>query len=924
MANFTDPVKSENTRYIVSSATPDIYTDIHNNVYISALATNITSMTTNLTGVPVDFQSLTIRIKDNGVARSITWWSKFESRWKTLPTTTVAGKILSVYLEYNIASLKWGCIWVAIESLEWTDLADLDDVTITSPVNGQQLVYNAGVWENWTPAWGWDMLASVYDTDTNGRVDGSDDVQDSPTTTNTSVSSQWGLLINIDSAAWDVARTTNGFIEDEKHNLYLEIIAWAVSTEIDTAVRRTWLKTVKLSNTNTSWAAWVDSYGAYVADSSMQKYLIPAKASTKYKLSCWVKTNNVAANAVFINVQEFTSAFVAGTVTATNKLTGTVDWTLCTVTVTTWASTGFLWFRLMNSVAGNVSDAWFDLNSMTLEEISEVTANSLITKSPSLLSFTAVGTQDNVDQSLDSLAAAVNTYTPPVAISEVATELQTFVPTKSKLSRIGIYVVAKGTGNWTVTVHDSWNTVQSSATIANASLTNWAFNYFTLPHNLTAGGTYHFHVTSTVADGTLKAWTAADLETGSYIQNYYRPSTNFTARQNNTTVSISSDEDWLMENGAYNLYDSTFSLIDPVVDWQSVNASYFDKSTGTTFSSNTVQFAWANRYFTMKVNTGLPCVGTLKYTVWFITNNTISYSFDNVTYVTLGTLVSTWGSFDIPMNWQRVVYIKNNANAIGSMTNHSLFCNIDTSSVRRLFNYPTNKDYIQTYTKTTSTAVTTAIYRETKWGFPAIEYSNGEYQFLDLDTTASGSTVAFSANGSSYTTVADGASIALTSTLIPVVWVKANITANRLYLSSNDYNSSSNKDWCNRMTVVYQVKEQWLMYEVAKMDDEIRRLRTEFMIWMMPITGTIEQLANSYIIIPTATGNINLYKIPKAGTRFSIIVKTSGTSSYTLTFNTGFKSTGTLDTGTVDSKYFTVNFISDGTQAIETSRTTAM
>ena len=49
MANLTDPVKTENTRYIVSSATPDVYTDIYNNVSITALATNITSMTSGLT-----------------------------------------------------------------------------------------------------------------------------------------------------------------------------------------------------------------------------------------------------------------------------------------------------------------------------------------------------------------------------------------------------------------------------------------------------------------------------------------------------------------------------------------------------------------------------------------------------------------------------------------------------------------------------------------------------------------------------------------------------------------------------------------------------------------------------------------------------------------------------------------------------------
>lgn len=64
--------------------------------------------------------------------------------------------------------------------------------------------------------------------------------------------------------------------------------------------------------------------------------------------------------------------------------------------------------------------------------------------------------------------------------------------------------------------------------------------------------------------------------------------------------------------------------------------------------------------------------------------------------------------------------------------------------------------------------------------------------------------------------------------------------------------------------------------------------------------------------------------VPTAGQRATVIILTSGTSSYTLTFGTGFKTTGTLATGTVDAKVFVISFVSDGTSLIETSRTTAM
>lgn len=133
---------------------------------------------------------------------------------------------------------------------------------------------------------------------------------------------------------------------------------------------------------------------------------------------------------------------------------------------------------------------------------------------------------------------------------------------------------------------------------------------------------------------------------------------------------------------------------------------------------------------------------------------------------------------------------------------------IDTSSISTLYNYPTNKDVTEYYTKSLASATTSATYRATKFGFPAIEYSNGEYQFLNIDTTATGSTVMFSDDGVAYTlALADGGSLAISSTLNPLIFVKTNITANRIYLSSNDYVASSDKDGSLRETVTYQIVE---------------------------------------------------------------------------------------------------------------------
>lgn len=98
-----------------SSATPTINTDATDAYSITALAAAITSMTSGLTGTPNNFDKLTIRIKDNGTARAITWGASFESKGMTLPTTTVLSKVLTVGFIYDTVTSKWGCVAVAQE-----------------------------------------------------------------------------------------------------------------------------------------------------------------------------------------------------------------------------------------------------------------------------------------------------------------------------------------------------------------------------------------------------------------------------------------------------------------------------------------------------------------------------------------------------------------------------------------------------------------------------------------------------------------------------------------------------------------------------------------------------------------------------------------------------------------------------------------
>jgi len=95
---------------IASSATPAINTDATDVFIITALAENVTSMTTSLTGTPVDGQKLLIRIK-GAAARTISWGASFiSSGVATLPTLTVAGRTHTVGLIWDAAVQDWVCV----------------------------------------------------------------------------------------------------------------------------------------------------------------------------------------------------------------------------------------------------------------------------------------------------------------------------------------------------------------------------------------------------------------------------------------------------------------------------------------------------------------------------------------------------------------------------------------------------------------------------------------------------------------------------------------------------------------------------------------------------------------------------------------------------------------------------------------------
>lgn len=108
--NITEKRITKRAPTVTQSATPAINTDITDVAHITGLAQAITSMTTNLTGTPVEGDELRIDITDDGTARAITWGASFENGAATLPTTTVAGVRLDIKFYWNSVTSKWRCM----------------------------------------------------------------------------------------------------------------------------------------------------------------------------------------------------------------------------------------------------------------------------------------------------------------------------------------------------------------------------------------------------------------------------------------------------------------------------------------------------------------------------------------------------------------------------------------------------------------------------------------------------------------------------------------------------------------------------------------------------------------------------------------------------------------------------------------------
>lgn len=120
-------------------------------------------------------------------------------------------------------------------------------------------------------------------------------------------------------------------------------------------------------------------------------------------------------------------------------------------------------------------------------------------------------------------AQSGDTYAVPIAISEASNDRKTFTPARDPQKSIQFNIATVGSGNWTITIHDSFNNVIATSNVSNANLHTgpYEFVYSNVWSPLTNfTNEYHAHITSTVADGIVVTDANNDLETADFVTYY--------------------------------------------------------------------------------------------------------------------------------------------------------------------------------------------------------------------------------------------------------------------------------------------------------------------------------------------------------------------------------------------------------------------
>lgn len=99
---------------ITTAASYTLDTDSYNAISITALAGALNTLSAS--GTPSNFDSLIVRILDNGSAQTLAFdATKYIAKGISLPSTTVAGKCMTLGFLYDSVVGKWGLVALSQE-----------------------------------------------------------------------------------------------------------------------------------------------------------------------------------------------------------------------------------------------------------------------------------------------------------------------------------------------------------------------------------------------------------------------------------------------------------------------------------------------------------------------------------------------------------------------------------------------------------------------------------------------------------------------------------------------------------------------------------------------------------------------------------------------------------------------------------------
>ena len=182
------------------------------------------------------------------------------------------------------------------------------------------------------------------------------------------------------------------------------------------------------------------------------------------------------------------------------------------------------------SLFGSISKGTYGINyrqdqdAIYIPGTNSVTSITTVSTAPVLnpdFYNTSQSTYDNSDQAgfnvNSNQSTGTRSTTVPTAINESNNSKRFFQTDINPVSSISVQVRLAGTGDWTLTVHDGLDNVLGTSTLSNSQLANNQYAQFTFstPINVNVGPnnaqTYHFHVTSTVGDGSVFSTTSNDM-----------------------------------------------------------------------------------------------------------------------------------------------------------------------------------------------------------------------------------------------------------------------------------------------------------------------------------------------------------------------------------------------------------------------------